>query len=183
MKRSNTSARNAVSGSTEFPWNWKLKDLESRPKNGHTVFSCFSCGGGSSMGYKLAGYTVVGNCEIDADMIKIYRKNNHPEHSFLMDIRDFVKLPDEEIPEELWHLDILDGSPPCSVFSMAGSREDGWNVEKTFREGQAKQRLAFADMRIGSAKIGRFAKWHNSLVAIDIRSGALCAVIQQVVFS
>lgn len=141
MKRSNTSARNAVSGSTEFPWNWKLKDLESRPKNGHTVFSCFSCGGGSSMGYKLAGYTVVGNCEIDADMMKIYRQNNHPEHSFLMDIRDFVKLPDEEIPEELKHLDILDGSPPCSVFSMAGSREDGWNVEKTFREGQAKQRL------------------------------------------
>jgi hypothetical protein len=46
------------------------------------------------------------------------------------------------------------------------------------RWGQAKQRLAFADMRIGSAKIGRFAKWHNSLVAIDIRSGALCAVIQ-----
>ena len=141
MKRSNTSARNAVSGSTEFPWNWKLKDLEARPKNGHTVFSCFSCGGGSSMGYKLAGYSVVGNCEIDADMMKIYRKNNHPEHSFLMDIRDFVKLPDEEIPEELKHLDILDGSPPCSVFSMAGSREDGWNVEKTFREGQAKQRL------------------------------------------
>lgn len=93
------------------------------------------------MGYKLAGYTVVGNCEIDSDMMKIYRQNNHPKHSFLMDIRDFVKLPDEEIPEDLMHLDILDGSPPCSVFSMAGSREDGWNVEKTFREGQAKQRL------------------------------------------
>ena len=141
MRSSDTSARNAVSGSTEFPWKWRLEDLESRPKNGHTVFSCFSCGGGSSMGYKLAGYTVVGNCEIDPDMMKIYRQNNHPEHSFLMDIRDFVELPDREIPEDLKHLDVLDGSPPCSVFSMAGSREDGWNVEKTFREGQAKQRL------------------------------------------
>ena len=141
MKNSNTPVRHAVSGSTDFPWKWNLADLKDRPKNGKTVFSCFSCGGGSSMGYKLAGYEVVGNCEIDPDMIKIYRQNNHPKHSFLMDVRDFLKLPDEEIPEDLRHLDVLDGSPPCSVFSLAGKREEGWNVEKTFREGQAKQRL------------------------------------------
>ena len=141
MKNSGTSARRAVSGSTDFPWDWRLEDLDKRPKHGHTVFSCFSCGGGSSMGYKLAGYEVVGNCEIDPDMMKIYRRNNHPEHSFLMDIRDFVELPDGKIPEKLKCLDVLDGSPPCSVFSMAGVREDGWNVEKAFREGQAKQRL------------------------------------------
>lgn len=141
MKSSNTSARNVVSGSTDFPWKWKLEDLDKRPKHGHTVFSCFSCGGGSSMGYKLAGYDVIGNCEINPDMMKLYKKNQHPKYTYLMDIRDFVSLPDEEIPEELKHLDILDGSPPCSVFSLAGVREDGWNVEKTFREGQAKQRL------------------------------------------
>lgn len=141
MKSSNTNARTAVSGSTEFPWKWSLADLEKRPKHGHTVFSCFSCGGGSSMGYKLAGYDVVGNCEIDPDMMKVYKQNNHPKHSFLMDIRDFLKLSDEEIPEELFHLDVLDGSPPCSVFSTAGMREEGWNTEKVFREGQAKQRL------------------------------------------
>lgn len=141
MKSSSTNVQSAVSGSTDFPWKWNLSDLDSRPKNGHTVFSCFSCGGGSSMGYKLAGYEVIGNCEIDPDMMKLYKKNNHPKYPFLMDIRDFLKLPDKEIPEELKHLDVLDGSPPCSVFSMAGSREDGWNVEKSFREGQAKQRL------------------------------------------
>ena len=141
MKSSDTSVRRAVSGSTDFPWRWRLAELDKRPKHGHTVFSCFSCGGGSSMGYKLAGYDVIGNCEIDPDMMKVYRKNNHPEYSFLMDIRDFLKLPDEEIPGALKDLDILDGSPPCSVFSMAGSREDAWNVEKAFREGQAKQRL------------------------------------------
>lgn len=141
MKSSNISARPAVSGSTEFPWKWKLADLKDRAKHGHTVFSCFSCGGGSSMGYKLAGYTVLGNCEIDPDMMRVYQANHHPKYSYLMDIRDFVKLPDDEIPDELKHLDVLDGSPPCSVFSLAGDREGGWNVEKTFREGQAKQRL------------------------------------------
>ena len=93
------------------------------------------------MGYKLAGYDVIGNCEIDPRMMKIYEENNHPKYKYLMDIRDFVKTPDSEIPEELKNLDILDGSPPCSVFSLAGSREEGWNVEKTFREGQKKQRL------------------------------------------
>ena len=141
MRSSGTSVRNAVSASTEFPWKWRLTDLEGRPKNGFKVFSCFSCGGGSSMGYKLAGYDVVGCCEIDPQMMRLYEANNHPRHRFLMDIRDFVKLPDNEIPDELRSLDILDGSPPCSVFSMAGSREDGWNVEKVFREGQARQRL------------------------------------------
>lgn len=141
MKNSNTNVQHVASVSTDFPWKWKLEDLNSRPKNGCKVFSCFSCGGGSSMGYKLAGYQVIGNCEIDPEMMKLYKANNHPKFSYLMDIRDFVKIPDEEIPDELKDIDVLDGSPPCSVFSMAGSREDGWNVEKTFREGQAKQRL------------------------------------------
>lgn len=93
------------------------------------------------MGYKLAGYTVVGNCEIDPQMMRLYQKNHRPAHSFLMDIRDFSRLPDTDIPEALWDLDILDGSPPCSAFSTAGGREKCWNREKVFREGQKKQRL------------------------------------------
>ena len=141
MKNSNTSVLRAGSDSTEFPWKWTLKDLEQNKKHGHTVFSCFSCGGGSSMGYKLAGFDVIGNCEIDPQIMKVYKANNHPRFSYLMDIRDFATLPEDKIPEELKHLDILDGSPPCSVFSMAGTRQDGWGVEKKFREGQAMQRL------------------------------------------
>jgi DNA (cytosine-5)-methyltransferase 1 len=41
----------------------------------------------------------------------------------------------------LFDIDILDGSPPCSSFSMAGSREDAWGESKKFREGQAEQVL------------------------------------------
>lgn len=144
MKSLNASARDVGLSSTDkhiFSWKWNLSDLKSVPKNRKTVFTCFSCGGGSSMGYKLAGYTVLGNCEIDPKMMEVYKTNHHPKYSYLMDIRDFVKLPDSEIPQELKNLDILDGSPPCSVFSTAGSREDGWNTEKVFREGQAAQRL------------------------------------------
>ena len=90
------------------------------------------------MGYKLAGFNVIGCCEIDQAMIGIYRKNNHPKYSYCADVRDLLSL---DLPEELYDLDILDGSPPCSVFSMAGGREAGWGKEKKFREGQELQRL------------------------------------------
>lgn len=91
------------------------------------------------MGYKLAGYTVLGNCEIDPEMEKVYQANHYPKHTFLMDIRKFNELG--TYPDELKNLDILDGSPPCSVFSDAGDREKGWGREKRFREGQKMQRL------------------------------------------
>lgn len=69
----------------------------------------------------------------------MYVKNNHPKYNYNMDLRKFNEL--EDLPEELYHLDILDGSPPCTTFSMAGKREKTWGVEKKFREGQAKQTL------------------------------------------
>ena len=95
------------------------------------------------MGYKLAGYEVLGNCEIDPAINKMYIKNHHPKYNFLMGVQDFYKEENiKNIPEELFELDVLDGSPPCSTFSLAGSREKAWGKEKKFREGQAKQVLS-----------------------------------------
>ena len=91
------------------------------------------------MGYKRAGFQVLGNCEIDKQINQMYVKNMHPKYNYNMDVREFNKL--EDLPEELYHLDILDGSPPCSTFSTAGLRDKAWGKEKVFREGQAKQRL------------------------------------------
>lgn len=142
MNNSNASVRSAGSDSIHrFPWKWWLRDLDKVPKNGCTVFSCFSCGGGSSMGYKLAGFDVIGNCEIDPRVAKVYTVNLHPKYPYLMDVRDFLKIPNEELPADLFHIDVLDGSPPCTSFSMAGDREKAWNTEKVFKEGQAKQKL------------------------------------------
>ncbi|MBQ9251576.1 MAG: DNA cytosine methyltransferase [Clostridia bacterium] len=135
------NVQNAGSISVSYNWKWYLKDLDAVEKNGLKVFSCFSCGGGSSMGYKLAGYTVIGNCEIDHAMNKVYVANHHPKYNYNMDVREFGAIDRDKLPEDLLHLDILDGSPPCSVFSSAGEREKGWNTEKQFREGQKMQRL------------------------------------------
>jgi len=121
-----------------FNYEWTLKDANFTKDKG-TVFSCFAYGGGSTMGYKLAGFDVLGHNDIDKKMIEVYKANHNPKYSFLESITTFAKRKD--LPKELYNLDILDGSPPCSSFSMAGSREKGWGKEKKFREGQAEQVL------------------------------------------
>lgn len=93
------------------------------------------------MGYKLAGYDVLGCVEIDPQMMKVYRQNHNPKYHYLMGIQQFNKIPDDDLPQEFFELDILDGSPPCSSFSMAGSREKAWGKNKKFREGQSQQVL------------------------------------------
>ncbi len=118
---------------------WTLKDAVFTKDKGK-VFSCFACGGGSSMGYKLAGFDVIGANELDPRMAKLYEQNHKPKYPvFVEDIRDFLKRDD--LPQELYNLDILDGSPPCSSFSMAGNREKDWGKAKKFAEGQKEQTL------------------------------------------
>lgn len=95
--------------------------------------------GGSSLGYKRAGFEVLGNVEIDPKINDLYITNNHPKYNYCEDLREFNKRDD--LPDELFDLDILDGSPPCTSFSMVGVREEGWGKEKKFREGQAFQSL------------------------------------------
>ena len=121
-----------------FHYRWTLKDAIFTKDKGK-VFSCFACGGGSTMGYKLAGFDVLGCNEIDPKMMAAYKANHNPKYAYLEPIQTF-KLRDD-LPQELYELDILDGSPPCSSFSMAGNREKDWGKEKVFREGQAEQVL------------------------------------------
>lgn len=125
-----------------FPYKWYLKDgypSKNITKNNYNVFGTFICGGGSTMGYKLAGFNHLGGVEIDPKIAEVYKANHSPKHLYEMDIRDFNKI--DELPNELYNLDILDGSPPCSTFSMVGSREKAWGKEKKFREGQSEQTL------------------------------------------
>ena len=121
-----------------YNYEWTLADAKFT-KNKGKVFSCFACGGGSTMGYKLAGFDVLGCNEIDPKMIEAYKANHKPKYAYLEPIQTF-KLRND-LPDELYQLDILDGSPPCSSFSMAGNREKDWGKEKIFREGQAEQVL------------------------------------------
>jgi DNA (cytosine-5)-methyltransferase 1 len=94
--------------------------------------------GGSTMGYEFAGYNHLGGVEIDPKIAEIYKQNHSPKYLYNCDIRELLN---KELPEELYNLDILDGSPPCTSFSMAGKREKDWGKQKKFSEGQAYQSL------------------------------------------
>ena len=87
------------------------------------------------MGYKLAGFDVVAANDIDSEMRDVYLANNHVEKFYCCPIKDL--LANDDLPK----VDVLDGSPPCSTFSMAGCREKYWGVKKKFREGQQEQIL------------------------------------------
>ena len=125
-----------------FPYEWYLRDgypAKGIEPHNCTAFGTFICGGGSSMGYKLAGYHHLGGVELDPRVAEIYKHNHNPQYLYNMDIRQFNELQD--LPAELYQLDLLDGSPPCSTFSTAGSRDSAWGKMKKFAEGQKKQTL------------------------------------------
>lgn len=126
----------------KFPFFWQLANgypAQGVDYHGTTVFGTFICGGGSTMGYKLAGFNHLGGVELDQKVAEIYKANHHPQFFYNEDIRKFNERTD--LPDELYNLDLLDGSPPCSTFSMAGNREEDWGKEKHFKEGQALQTL------------------------------------------
>ena len=103
------------------------------------VFSCFSGGGGSSLGYKASGFNVLGGIECDPFMSYHYKLNLNPKYFFEIPIQKFHK---QSIPKELYNIDILDGSPPCSLFSLINiHRKENIGKEKKYKEGSIVQKI------------------------------------------
>ena len=66
-----------------FNYRWRLSDGFPAPgiaPNGLKVFGTFVCGGGSAMGYKLAGCDYLGGVEIDPKVAETYRENLRPKY-------------------------------------------------------------------------------------------------------
>jgi DNA (cytosine-5)-methyltransferase 1 len=125
-----------------FPLEWNLSDNLIVPKNDMKVFGTFVCGGGSTMGYKLAGFEHLGGVEFTEHYSKIYIENHKPKYFYLEDIREFNNR--EDLPKELYELDILDGSPPCAAFSTAGAREKLWGKKSEYEgKQQVKDDLVY----------------------------------------
>lgn len=112
-----------------------MAEMSAEPRNGFKVFSTFSGGGGSSTGYKMAGFDLLYANEFIPSARETYAAN-HPKT--ILDGRDIRAVTADDILEQtgldVGELDIFDGSPPCSAFSTAGKREKGWGVAKSYSD-------------------------------------------------
>jgi len=108
---------------------------EQSKKELFNVVSLFAGGGGSSTGYRLAGGKVLAINEFIEAAQNAYARNYPETFIFKQDVRLLNgELILNQIGLKKGELDILDGSPPCSSFSMAGIREKGWGKEKKYSD-------------------------------------------------
>ena len=104
-------------------------------KNKPTVISTFAGCGGSSLGYRLAGFDELLAVEWDNNAVQTF-KINFPEvavyHGDIANLSgiECMKLAGVSRGE----LDVLDGSPPCQGFSTAGKRKYDDPRNSLFRE-------------------------------------------------
>jgi len=92
------------------------------------VVSLFAGGGGSSIGYKLAGGEILLINEFQQIAVDTYLENFPDTKTIVGDVRevkgsDILNMTGLDVGE----LDILDGSPPCPAFSSTGT---AWGRQK-----------------------------------------------------
>ena len=119
---------------------YMLKDVyEESKRNNFSVISTFAGGGGSSTGYKLAGGNILAINEFMEHAQRTYLAN-YPDvegkvlTDSIVDLtgQDFLDIANIKPGE----LDILDGSPPCTLFSMSGKRAKSWKQEDRLYHGK-----------------------------------------------
>ena len=147
---------------------YKLQDVyDASSQNKFSVISTFAGGGGSSTGYRLAGGKVLVANEFIKTAQETYEKN-YPDTVILpgdikeLSGKDFLDVAGIGVGE----LDILDGSPPCSAFSVAGKlshniheeehidlwgnvtvekvsgkHSDGWGQTKNYSDGKTVENI------------------------------------------
>jgi len=94
--------------------------MEIKPK----IISIFAGCGGSSLGYQMAGYNELLAIDFDKNCEETFN-TNFPNIPFWC--KDITTITSSRIFEftglKLGELDLLDGSPPCQGFSVAGKRK------------------------------------------------------------
>lgn len=117
-----------------------MQEIEQLPWNGYNVVSTFSGGGGSCLGYRMAGYRVLWANEFVEEAQKTYKANHK---STILDTRDIRTISADEILAVLGmskgEIDLFDGSPPCCAFSSVGKREELWGKEREYSDGKVQR--------------------------------------------
>jgi DNA (cytosine-5)-methyltransferase 1 len=103
--------------------NRRVFDIEEAEKNTYKVISLFAGIGGMSLGFKKAGFDVVGHVEIEKSARKIYQNNFQDSVELGTDISQLSQKDIEMWKEKFGHVNVLVGGPPCQGFSLAGKRD------------------------------------------------------------
>lgn len=130
---------------------YTLQDVyDAASQKKFNVISTFAGGGGSSTGYRLAGGDILAINEFVEEARNTYR-DNYPTTPIVPD--DIKELTGQNFLDltglKKGELDILDGSPPCSAFSVAGKlshssegkHSDGWGQTKTYSDGKVVENI------------------------------------------
>jgi DNA (cytosine-5)-methyltransferase 1 len=111
------------------------KHLQEKPESAPTVISTFAGGGGSSLGYSMAGFRELLAVEWDDNAVETFKLNFHDVPVYHGDI---ANLSVDEVLSmtglKVGELDIFDGSPPCQGFSTAGKRKVDDPRNQLFKE-------------------------------------------------
>lgn len=113
-----------------------MDEIRALPWNGFTAASTFSGCGGSSTGYRMAGFKVLWASEFIDAARDSYKANAAPYT--IVDGRDIRQVTAQDFLDatglKVGELDLFDGSPPCASFSTAGKREAGWGKVKKYSD-------------------------------------------------
>lgn len=102
-----------------------MEKVDAPEPSGLAVATTFAGFGGSSLGYRMAGFRVAVAVEFDRVAADVYRANASERTIVNPDgIGDVWKLHGGRLSEVAGgELDVLDGSPPCTSWSTAGNRD------------------------------------------------------------
>lgn len=114
-----------------------LAEINALQDSGLRVCSLFAGCGGSSLGYRMAGFKVLYANEFIEAARDSYNANARA--GTIIDGRDIREVTPQDILDQIGlkagDLDVLDGSPPCASFSTAGIKQRGWNRIKEYSDG------------------------------------------------
>lgn len=112
-----------------------MKEVEQvAGSNGLNTVSLFAGCGGSCLGFKMAGYKPLYASEFIPEAQTAYKLNNP---NVFLDTRDIRQVTASDIFDAIGttNIDVLEGSPPCSSFSMAGRGSTNWGETKEYSSG------------------------------------------------
>lgn len=148
-----------------------------------TVISTFAGCGGSSLGYKMAGFRELLAIDWEAHACETFRANFPDVPCWQRDITtiigkeimDFCKIKEGE-------LDVLDGSPPCQGFSTFGKRKVNDTRNYLFMQyarllGELKPKVFVMENVSGMAK-GDMRGIFNSAIA-ELKSKGYRVAVKQ----